>query len=233
MAAVSIQYILDELQDYNLVCWTVKNGKDLLAEQDDPNMSASESAALLQRKVQGISDARLTISLSGVNKAGRKGAETHRIRTYILETAATKSMSIAGHTPEIERLHHEILDKEREILGLKYALEKANDQIESLKKEIEEEDTEEEEKGLFGLSPAMISQATQLLSMLNNIGPAKQPEIHGTPDIAQTYRSLDPKADEVIEAICYFSKYDPGSYSMYKSVLLSQAANLKKKHGPL
>ena len=232
MASVSLKYIQDEIHDYNLICWTVRNGKDLLAEQDDPTLSASESAELLKRKVDGITDARLTVSLSGVSRSGRKGAETHRVRTYSIDTQQSKPLTIGAHTPEIEKLHHAILEKEREILQLKYALEKANDQIDELKKELEEEDSEEQEQGLFGLSPAMISQATQLLSMLNNITPAKQPEIHGVPAV-DTFRAVDAKADEVIEAICYFAKYEPGQYSLYKSMLISQAQKLKKKHGPL
>jgi len=233
MAAVTLGYITDELQEYNLVCWSVKNGKDLLAEQDDPDMNATQSADLLRRKVEGIRDARLTINLSGVNKASRKGAETFRIRTYNLDTTVSKGPTTIGmHTPEIEKLHHQLLEKEREILNLKYALEKANDTIDQLRKEAEEE-PEEDEQGMFGISPAMISQATQLLSVLNSLGPKPQPELHGLPETAATLQSLDPQADEVITAICYFAKYDRASYGMYKNILLSQAANLKKKNGPL
>lgn len=233
MAAVTLAYITDELQEYNLVCWSVKNGKDLLAEQDDPDMTATQSADLLRRKVEGIRDARLTINLSGVNKASRKGAETFRIRTYNLDTTVSKPGTTIGmHTPEIEKLHHQLLEKEREILTLKYALEKANDTIDQLRKEAEQE-PEEDDQGMFGISPAMISQATQLLSVLNSLGPKPQPELHGLPEAATTLQSLDPQADEVITSICYFAKYDKSSYTMYKNLLLSQAHNLKLIHGPI
>ena len=234
MAAVTIQYITDELQEYNLVCWSIKNGKDLLAEQDDPDMNATQSADLLRRKVEGIRNARLTINLSGVNKASRRGAETFRVRTYNLDTTVnTPGTTIGMHTPEIEKLHHAILEKEREILNLKYALEKANDTIDQLRKELDEEPEEDDANGINGIVQT-INQLAPLIPSLSQLFTRKEtPTINGISETFETLKALDPQADEVITAICYFAKYDKGSYSMYKNILLSQANTLKQKNGPL
>lgn len=230
MATVNLDYILNELQDYNLKCWTVKDSRHIIAEQDDAEITAADSADILKRKLQAIPDTRLTVILSGVNKAAKKngGAEPTRTRTYTIVTPPAHSAHLGGHTPEIEKFHHLILDKEREILQLKYALEKANDEIDSLKaelKEIEESPDGDSEEGMFGLSPKMIQDATQLLAMLNSFSPAtpKPATLAGLPEDIEELKKYDSKADEVIRAILLYAKNDRASYNFYRGIIISNA----------
>jgi len=236
MAAVTLAYVLDELTEFNLVCWTVKNGKDLLAEQDNPDMSASDSAELLRRKVEGIREGRLTVNLSGVNRSNRKGADAYRIRTYQIENSTRQSLtSLGAHTPELEKYHHLVLEKEREIFNLKLQLEKANDIIDNLKAQIAENENSEDEseQGLFGISPAMISQATQLLSVISTMQGKPAAEINGLPDTLDKFQAVEPKAEQVLTAIIALAKYEPGSYNLYRNMLLAQAEKLIKKNGTI
>lgn len=230
MANVNIKYVLAEILDNNLICWSIKDNKALLAEQDSLAFDAAESAKLLENKLAAIGNGIVTVTASGKPKKDRAGAETRKIRSFTInldrEAATTINAGSMHHNgAEIEKMHHMLLDKEREILALKYALEKANDTIDELQKELEEE--AEEEETIAGLSPKMIE--TVLSSTLINIFTPKAAEatningINGLDDslpLAQ-WKAVDPEAEKVIKAILLVIEKDPNTYNFIKSTLLN------------
>jgi hypothetical protein len=229
MANVNIKYVLTEVIDNNLICWSIKDNKALLAEQDSLAFDAAESAKLLENKLAAIGNGIVTVTASGKPKKDRAGAETRKVRSFNINLdreAATAMVGISTHTngQEIEKMHHLLLDKEREILTLKFALEKANDTIDQLKKELEEE---EEEETIAGFSPKMIE--TVLSSTLVNIFAPKEAAaaktINGIADdnsaVFNSWIAVDSEALQVVKSILVVIEKDPTTYNFIKSTLLS------------
>lgn len=226
MANVNIKYVLAEVIDNNLICWSIKDNKALLAEQDSLAFDAAESAKLLENKLAAIGNGIVTVTASGKPKKDRAGAETRKVRSFNINLdreAATSMAAVSMHSngAEVEKMHHLLLDKEREILHLKYALEKANDTIDELKKELEEEG---EEETIAGLSPKLIE--TVLSSTLVNIFSPKEAAattINGLDDVSplSQWMQKDKEAEQVIKAILVVIEKDPTTYNFIKSTLLT------------
>lgn len=226
MANVNIKYVLTEVIDNNLICWSIKDNKALLAEQDSLAFDAEESAKLLQNKLAAIGNGIVTVTASGKPKKDRAGAETRKVRSFTVNLDREAAAAITGNTMHhnskaVEDLHHELLNKEREILQLKYALEKANDTIDELKKQLEEEG---EEETIAGLSPKLIE--TVLSSTLVNIFAPKEAAataINGLDDASPLalWMQKDKEAEQIIKSILVVIEKDPTTYNFIKSTLLS------------
>jgi hypothetical protein len=229
MPTVSISYAVNEIQDNGLNFWTVKDKNALLAEQDE-NISAEDSAELLRSKLEAIGNGTVNVTASGKPRKDRKGAETFRTRQFIINLDRERPVGAAAvtsyHTPQYEKLQHEILDLERKNLQLKYALEHAEDRIADLEKEIKElenSEGEEEEETIAGLKFSDLGKL--LMGYLTAPQPgATQPPINGLPDSSaelQKFYSREKQAAEIIAAINRVMDKDPGTYGFIKNTLLS------------
>jgi hypothetical protein len=229
MPTVSISYAVNEIQDNGLNFWTVKDKNALLAEQDE-NISAEDSAELLRSKLEAIGNGTVNVTASGKPRKDRKGAETFRTRQFIINLDRERPVGAAAvtayHTPQYEKLQHEILDLERKNLQLKYALEHAEDRIADLEKEIKElenSEGEEEEETIAGLKVSDLGKL--LMGYLTAPQPgATQAPINGLPDSSaelQKFYSREKQAAEIIAAINRVMDKDPGTYGFIKNTLLS------------
>lgn len=229
MPTVSISYAVNEIQDNGLNFWTVKDKNALLAEQDE-NISAEDSAELLRSKLEAIGNGTVNVTASGKPRKDRKGAETFRTRQFIINLDRERPVGAAAvtayHTPQYEKLQHEILDLERKNLQLKYALEHAEDRIADLEKEIKElenSEGEEDEETIAGLKVSDLGKL--LMGYLTAPQPAAtQGPINGLPDSSpelQKFYSREKQAAEIIAAINRVMEKDPGTYGFIKNTLLS------------
>jgi hypothetical protein len=166
MPNVSIKYALKEIADCNLICWSIRDNNSILAEQDDNNIEAPESIEILRDKLEAIGNGKVNVIASAKQKKDRKGAEAYKIRNFSIDLDKEKKpeMSTAYHSPQYEKLQHELLNLERENVVLKFKLEAAEDKVNDLEKKLAEIEKEESEGEING-----IGEIEKIISKTENI----------------------------------------------------------------
>lgn len=234
MPIVTIDYALKEIADNRLLFWSIKDGRALLAEQDDSAMTLNNSISLLREKLLSIGNGLVTVNASPKPKKERRGADTFKIRTFSLnldkvEKAVSGAQPVSSgadynQSPKIESLHHQLLEKEREILKLSYALERAEDERDQWRKKYDDLLAEEsEEETIGGFSPKMIESVltNSLAALFTPATPAPPAPINGLPEDLTTWQQLDADAPKVVAAILKVIAREPQTYQTIKSVLFT------------
>lgn len=218
MAIVHIDYIINEMHENGLNCWNVRDGKSLLAEQDDDNKDVSASAAMLRDKIQSIGAGYLTVNLSGVNKRNRKAAEALKVRSYSVLAGAgdhkTSVAPVAGFdTKELDKIR-----AENEALKLQLVENKYQQKLNELEKKIEGLESGEEDP-IGRLETLFLPIITNMFS--TSVTPA--PPINGVEenDLLNQWEAVDPEAGKVLEKIVMLAVTKPEMYKTYKPILLS------------
>jgi hypothetical protein len=222
MATVSIDYAISEIIDNNLICWSIKDNKALLTEQDDHTIKSEDSARMLKNKLTAIGNGIVTVNASGKPKKDRAGAETHKIRTFTIDlnqaARVTSVNSISDHNSR------EILNKELELIKTRFELEQAYKKIQELEKqitELEEEEEEEETIGGFSVKTLQTVLINQLLNGGNTTPPAAAPTINGiNGDAWEQFKAKEPRALEIVSAVLNLMNNDPDTYKLVKNNLL-------------
>jgi hypothetical protein len=218
MAIVHIDYIINEMHENGLNCWNVRDGKSLLAEQDDDGKDVSASAALLKDKLKSIGAGYLTVNISGVNKKNRKAGEALKVRTYTVLAGSTdnkvSALPVAGFdTKELEKMR-----AENEALKLQIVENKYQQKLNELEKKIEGLENEEENP-IGRLESIILPIITNMFS--TSVTPA--PVINGVEEttLLDQWQSVDPEAIKVLEKIVSLAVNKPDMYKTYKPILLS------------
>jgi len=218
MAIVHIDYIINEMHENGLNCWNVRDGKSLLAEQDDDGKDVSASAAMLKDKLNSIGAGYLTVNISGVNKKNRKAGEALKVRTYTVLAGSTdnkvSALPVAGFdTKELEKMR-----AENEALKLQIVENKYQQKLNELEKKIEGLENEEENP-IGRLESIILPIITNMFS--TSVTPA--PVINGVEEttLLDQWQSVDPEAIKVLEKIVSLAVNKPDMYKTYKPILLS------------
>lgn len=218
MAIVHIDYIINEMHENGLNCWNVRDGKSLLAEQDDDGKDVSASAALLKDKLNSIGAGYLTVNISGVNKKNRKAGEALKVRTYTVLAGSidnkVSALPVAGFdTKELEKMR-----AENEALKLQIVENKYQQKLNELEKKIEGLENEEENP-IGRLESIILPIITNMFS--TSVTPA--PVINGVEEttLLDQWQSVDPEAIKVLEKIVSLAVNKPDMYKTYKPILLS------------
>lgn len=175
MPNVSIKYALKEIADCNLICWSIRDNNSILAEQDDNNIEAAESIEILRDKLEAIGNGKVNVIASAKQKKDRKGAEAYKIRNFSidLDKENKPGQTTAYHTPQFEKLQHELLNLERENVVLKFKLEAAEDKVSDLEKklaEVEKEISEGEINGI-GRIETIVNRASEVAGVIATVLP--------------------------------------------------------------
>jgi len=236
MATVTIPYAISEIQDNNLLFWSIKDNKALLSEFDNEAANISESLETLKTKLAAIGNGIVTVTASGKPKRDRKGAETFKVRTFTINLDREKITGIGGHSTatapayhseKFEGLQHSLLNKEMEILRLKFALEKAEDERDTWRKkyeDLEKESESAEDESIGGFSPKMLENVliSSLTSMFTPAATNPAPPINGLPEDLEAWKAKDADAPRVIAAIINVIQREPETYKTIKNLLLAQ-----------
>jgi hypothetical protein len=216
MAIVHIDYIINEMHECGLNCWNVRDGKSLLAEQDDDGKDVSASAALLRDKLNSIGAGYLTVNLSGVNKKNRKAAEALKVRTYTV-LAGSGDPKQAPIISGIDNKELEKLRQENEALKLQMVKSEYNQKLEALEKKIEGLESGDESP-MGRIETLLLPIITNMFS--TSVTPA--PTINGIKEetLIEQWISVDPDAPKVLEKIVNLAVNSPGMYKQYKPILL-------------
>lgn len=220
MAIVHIDYIINEMHENGLNCWNVRDGKSLLAEQDDDAKDVAASAAMLKDKIKAIGAGYVTINLSGVAKKNRKAGEALKVRTYTVATGYatdSKSMPVAGITVDDKEL--KALRMENEALKLKALEFKYQSKLDDLQKKIEGLENGDD-TGLGRLEAILMPIITNIVG--NGLTPAKT-AINGVKEenLIDEWLAVDPEAGKVLEKIVNLAITNPTMYKQYKPIILS------------
>ena len=219
MAIVHIDYIINEMHENGLNCWNVRDGKALLAEQDNDSKDISASAALLQDKIKSIGAGYLTVNLSGVNKKNRKAAEALKVRQYTVlaggaDNKALPVQAVSGFdNKELEKMR-----AENEALKLQIVENKYQQKLNDLEKKIEGLENGEDDP-IGRLETIFLPIITNMFS--TSVTPA--PTINGVEDndLINQWEAVDPEASKVLEKIVTLAVTKPDLYKTYKPILLS------------
>ena len=219
MAIVHIDYIINEMHENGLNCWNVRDGKALLAEQDDDSKDVSASAALLQDKIKSIGAGYLTVNLSGVNKKNRKAAEALKVRQYtVLAGGADNKALPVQAVSGFDNKETEKLRAENEALKLQLVENKYQQKLNELEKKIEGLENGEEDP-IGRMESIILPIITNMFS--TSVTPA--PTINGVEDndLINQWEAVDPEALKVLEKIVTLAVNKPDLYKTYKPILLS------------
>lgn len=219
MAIVHIDYIINEMHENGLNCWNVRDGKALLAEQDDDSKDVSASAALLQDKIKSIGAGYLTVNLSGVNKKNRKAAEALKVRQYtVLAGGADNKALPVQAVSGFDNKENEKLRAENEALKLQLVENKYQQKLNELEKKIEGLENGEEDP-IGRMESIILPIITNMFS--TSVTPA--PTINGVEDndLINQWEAVDPEALKVLEKIVTLAVNKPDLYKTYKPILLS------------
>jgi hypothetical protein len=218
MAIVHIDYIINEMHENGLNCWNVRDGKSLLAEQDDDSKDVSASAALLKDKLKSIGAGYLTVNISGVNKKNRKAGEALKVRNYTVVAGsndkAVTPVTINGYdSKELDKIR-----AENEALKLQLVENKYQQKLNDLEKKIEGLENDEEDP-IGRLETIFLPIITNMFS--TSVTPA--PTINGVEDadLLEQWQQADPEALQVLEKIVTLAITKPDTYKTYKPLLLS------------
>jgi len=218
MAIVHIDYIINEMHENGLNCWNVRDGKSLLAEQDDEGKDVSASAELLKNKLKSIGAGYLTVNISGVNKKNRKAGETLKVRTYTVVAGSTDKtvtpVAINGYdTKELDKMR-----AENEALKLQLVENKYQQKLNDLEKKIEGLENGDDDP-IGRLETIFLPIITNMFS--TSVTPA--PAINGVEDndLLEQWQAADPEALKVLDKIVMLAVTKPDLYKTYKPILLS------------
>lgn len=219
MAIVHIDYIINEMHENGLNCWNVRDGKALLAEQDDDSKDVSASAALLQDKIKSIGAGYLTVNLSGVNKKNRKAAEALKVRQYTVLAGGGDQKATPVAVSGFDNKELEKVRAENEALKLQLVENKYQQKLNELEKKIEGLENEDENDPIGRLETLFLPIITNMFS--TSVTPA--PPINGVVenDLLDQWQEVDPEALKVLEKIVMLAVTKPDMYKTYKPILLS------------
>jgi hypothetical protein len=221
MAVASIDYIINEMHENSLNCWNVKDGKALVAEQDDDSKDVTTSASMLKNKLENLGSGYMTVNLSGVCKKNRKAGETLKIRTYtVIIGGATKApVAVSGiDNRELAELREANKRLEMQLIESKYQqkLDDLNKKIEGLQND--------EENPIGRLETILIPIITEIFTGNMARGTTTvNPVINGIQetDLLDKWIEVDPEAIKVLEKIVGLAVNNPSMYKQYKPILLS------------
>jgi len=222
-ATVAIDYVIDEMREAGLNCWGIYDGKNLLAEQDDPNYSLDESVSTLMNKLHPIRSSVIMVRVSGVPRKSRKGAETHKVRTYIVDlrdsvdpVANKAPTAIAGTSAVENKLREELLNLRTQLVKTEY-----QQKIDALEKRINDME-EGEDDGINGFAKQLMPL---LVNAFNNNASAPATTLAGLPgdgeQLLNEWIAVDPGALDVLRKIVDLARREPGKYSSYKPMIMS------------
>ena len=221
MAVASIDYIINEMHENSLNCWNVRDGKALVAEQDDEDKDVSTSASMLKNKLENLGSGYMTVNLSGVCKKNRKAGETMKIRTYtVIIGGATKApVAVSGiDSREISELREANKKLEMALIESRYQqkLDDLNKKIEGLQSD--------EDNPIGRLETILIPIITEIFTSTvgrnsNSIAPVINGVVEN--DLMDRWLEVDSEATEVLEKIVSLAVNNPKVYKSYKPILLS------------
>lgn len=219
MAVVGIAYVVDEMEEYGLNCWGVYDGKNLLTEQDDQGMNVAESIALLTNKLRGIRANTVVVKVSGVSKKNRRGAETFKVRQYVVDIGSSPA-PVAGIAPGVDTT--EVRELRKQVLELNEKLLKSNyeNELGELRREIKElkEGNDESISGIMkSLLPALVPHL---------VTPQAQPVqtlagVPGADELLKQWAEVDPDYMAVLSKVVAIAVESPEKYNSYKPLILS------------
>jgi len=224
MAVVDVEYVSNEMQEFGLNCWAIRDGKNLISEQDNEDMPVTDSASLLLNKLAGVRASFITVSLSGVSKKNRRAAETHKVRTYTVDLRSAGNVSavpvaIAGPSNDSsEKLRAEILQLRETVIKQEYETK-----LKDLQKQIT--DLKNGDDDSIG---SLVKQfAPQIATMLGAAFAAPGNggnTINGLDDASQLierWRALDADYLKVLAGIVDVAENQPAAYKQYSNILLA------------
>jgi hypothetical protein len=223
MATVSINYVIEAIEENNLTFWKILDGKSILAIQDDESADASTSVALLKRKIKGINAPFVTVILSPRSFASKaKGGDTTNHEYKVLlngndtPVEGRAIVNIEG-TAEVAKLR-----KENEALRTELIEQKYQKQVEALEAKFEAYKKEKDED-IGGLDKYIM----QLLPSLLSNGAAPKPAINGIGEsttwvsLIERWEAADPDAGELMEKIVLLAENQKIIYNGAKAQLLT------------
>lgn len=224
MAIVHIDYIINEMHENGLNCWNIRDGKSLLAEQDDDGKDVAASAAQLKDKLRSIGQGYVTVNLSGVNKKNRKAAEALKVRTYTLVTGGSDKSPVTVApvsgigSKELEELREANKKLEMQLLESKYQqkLDDLNKKIEGLEND--------DDSPIGRLETILIPIITEIFTNgMNKGATVVAPTINGVKEesLLDQWIEVDPDAPAVLKKIVTLAIEKPETYKTYKPILLS------------
>jgi hypothetical protein len=221
MAVVSIDYIINEMHENSLNCWNVKDGKSLVAEQDDQDKDVTTAASMLKDKLQNIGNGYMTVNLSGVCKKNRKAAETTKVRTYTVITGEATKAAVAVNgieSKELSELREANKKLEMQLIESRYQqkLDDLNKKIEGLQND--------EENPIGRLETILIPIITEIFTgNMARSTTSVAPVINGIEEnsLVDKWLEVDPEANKVLEKIVGLAINNPSMYQQYKPILLS------------
>lgn len=226
-ATVTIDYVIDEMREQNLNCWSVMDGKNLLSEQDDPRTAMDESIQMLINKIRPIRSSTILVRLSGVSRRERKGAESHKVRTYIVDLRDSVDpvgnkapVAISGPSSAEHKLREELLALRTQIIKAEY-----QSKIDELEKRIKAMESEEDEDGISGIAKQLMPLLVNAFSAQPAASAGSSPALAGLPvdgaELLAQWQALDPQALDVLQKIVSLAKNRPDMYATYKPIILS------------
>ena len=223
MAIVHIDYIINEMHENGLNCWNVRDGKSLVAEQDDEDKDVTSSAALLRDKLKSIGAGYLTVNLSGVSKKNRKAAETMKVRTYTVVAGSRDSKQMIAPVSGIDTKELDRMRAENEALKLQIVESKYQAKLDDLNKKIEGLQNDEDNP-IGRLETILIPIITEIFTgSMAKSSTSVGPVINGITEtnLIDQWLAVDPNATEVLEKIVSLAVNNPSMYKQYKPILLS------------
>jgi len=216
----NLQIVTEEMRECNLKCWKISRGKQLLTDQDDDTMHIETSITRLTDKVR-LYDGIINITLSGVNKAKRKGAETYKVRSYTIKAGSAvdaipvTQIGVPHDDKEKRQMMEEIVKLREQILETKY-----KEEIQALRREIAAIREEDSDDGLFGMGDILKPYLAQLLAPG---AAAAAPGIHGLDEnsLVDEWIKLDKEAPALLAAIVRMCRDNRESYNTYKPFIIN------------
>jgi hypothetical protein len=207
------------MHENGLNCWNVRDGKSLLAEQDDDSKDTAASAAMLRDKIKAIGAGYVTINLSGVNKKNRKAAEALKVRTYTIATGYNEPNKVTAPLASYDNKEVEKLRAENEALKLAQVEIKYQQKLNELEKKIEGLEAGDDDTPLGRVETLLLPIITNMFT--NSATPA--PTINGIREesLIEQWLSVDPAAVDVLEKIVSLAVNKPDMYKTYKPILLN------------
>lgn len=216
MAIVHIDYIINEMHENGLNCWNIRDGKSLLAEQDDDSKDVAASAAMLSDKLKSIGAGYLQVNVSGVNKKNRRAGEALKVRSYTVVAGGSEKAPAAAPVSGINNRELEELRAANEALKIQLLESKYQQKLEDLNKKIEGLENGDDDP-IGRLETLLVPIITNLFT--NTTVPA----INGIAEenMIDKWITVDPDAPKVLEKIVNLAINNPGMYQQYKPLILS------------
>lgn len=214
---VAVDFIVQEMLENNLSFWSINKGKRKYSENDNKNISTSDSVKLLVKKLKDLNGAgEVLVIVSEFPKANRRGTAASRVLKYLVnvdDKEIIQKMDISGISNELDKLRAENMQLKEKLISQAY-----EQKLEALEKKIEGLQQPQEEDHIGRVVDLVIPI---LSNMLLNPPPPAAP-INGLAEetLLDEWCKIDKDAPKVLQAIVNLAKRSPITYSTYKPLIL-------------